>query len=384
MKLNTCLHVCLLFVASTRAIHLRMNVNDTRIPIVIKSLNRVAGLRNVTYRLLERSCFNLNMVYIFVSTAADMKEYTAAFPQSKVILGPMGIRNINNFIRDYMPANEPYIHIIDDVVRVQHKHGKSMREVSDLSVPLTILYQKMLAAHASYGGFYPAANPAWLQHTTTTHLCLVMEAMCICINKPGITYLSHYKGDYERTILHIEDSGCVVRVNSFSVVAKYYKGSGGIVNRSSVSEYNAAVVLANRFPKHISGIKENRFGTSLRLRRLTEKVGPTKTSKACEAAAKAKIKNTAEGRAGLGVRIVLVAAPLSQRRAHGWGSGCASHVVGSLPFHHTGVRAAHRRAGRGEKTRGVRTIDKASSEHHQCRYRRIIKALRITPYSDDL
>ena len=153
----------------------------------------------------------------------------------------------------------------------------------------------MLAAHASYGGFYPAANPAWLQHTTTTHLCLVMEAMCICINRPCITYLSHYKGDYERTILHFEDSGCVVRMNSFSVVAKYYKGTGGIANRSQVSEYNAAVALARRFPQHISGIKMNKFGTSLRLRSLTERVGPTKTSKACEAAIKVKIRKHGGG-----------------------------------------------------------------------------------------
>ena len=72
MKFNLCLHVCLLVVASSRAIHLRMNVNDTKIPIVVKSLNRVAGLHNMTYRLLERSCFNLNMVYMFVSFSSQL------------------------------------------------------------------------------------------------------------------------------------------------------------------------------------------------------------------------------------------------------------------------------------------------------------------------
>ena len=273
-----------------------MNINGRKIPIVIKSLQRAGRLRNLTYRLLKRSRLNLKMVYIFVSTPADKEEYTVAFPESKVVQGPLGIRNINNFIGDHMPANEPYIHIIDDVVRVVQKYGKSMREVWDLAVPLRKLYEEMSTANASYGGFYPAPNPAWLQHTTSTHLCLVMEAMCICINKPGITYLSQYKGDYERTILHFEESGCVVRMNSFSTVAKYYKGSGGIVNRSNVSEYNAAVALANRFPKHISSIKMNKFGTSLRLRRLTERVGPTKTSKACMAAVRATIKKHGGGR----------------------------------------------------------------------------------------
>ena len=65
---------------------------------VIKTMDRVEGLKKMTYSFLKLHGVKDDDIYIFVSTEKDFDDYWKAFPDCLIILGPKGIVPIDNFI----------------------------------------------------------------------------------------------------------------------------------------------------------------------------------------------------------------------------------------------------------------------------------------------
>ena len=259
--------------------------------IVIKSMNRVEKLFKLTYtKIILKYGLDESQVHIFVSTEKDLQEYTKAYPKCKVILGPMGIANIDNFIVDYFDEGEIYLYLNDDIHGFYKLVDNKLVEVEDLKPVLNQLIDILQHHNLSYGGFYPVPNGYFMKNKKPIEmgLPLVMDPMSICINNKdvvlteipvpmpnGDTFLAECS-DSEKCIQHYKSRGGIVRFNRYATKVEYYKKHGGYQGRTAHTEKYTANYLKEKYPNYVSSVKVKKNGnTSIRLKKLPYKPQPT-------------------------------------------------------------------------------------------------------------
>ena len=261
--------------------------------IVIKSMNRVKKLHKLTYsKIILKYGLDESQVHIFVSTEKDLQEYTEAFPKCKVILGPMGIARIDNFIVSYFDEGEVYLYLNDDIHGFYKLVDNKLQEVEDLKQVLDGLIDILQHRNLSYGGFYPVPNGYFMKNKKPIEmgLTLVMDPMSICINNKevqlteipvpmpnGETFLAECS-DSEKCIQHYKSRGGIVRFNRYSAKVEYYAKQGGYQGRTAFTEQYTGNFLKQKYPDYVSSVKVKKNGnTSIRLKRLPYKPKPQST-----------------------------------------------------------------------------------------------------------
>jgi len=258
--------------------------------IVIKSMNRVDKLFKLTYtKIILKYGLDESQVHIFVSTEKNLQEYTEAYPKCKVILGPRGIANIDNFIVDYFDEGEIYLYLNDDIHGFYKLVDNKLVEVEDLKPVLNQLIDILQHHNLSYGGFYPVPNGYFMKNKKPIEmgLPLVMDPMSICINNKeiklteipvpmpnGDTFLAECS-DAEKAIQHYKSRGGIVRFNRYATKVEYYAKQGGYQGRTAHTEQYTANYLKQKYPNYVSSVKIKKNGnTSIRLKKLPYKPQP--------------------------------------------------------------------------------------------------------------
>lgn len=255
--------------------------------IVIKSMNRVEKLFKLTYsKIILKYGLDESVVHIFVSTEQNLKDYTEAFPKCKVILGPMGIARIDNFIVNYFDENEIYLYMNDDIHGFYELVDNKLQEVEDIKPVLDQLIKTLQDHNLSYGGFYPVPNGYFMKNKKPIEmgLTLVMDPMSICINNKNVVLTEIpvelpngeiFIGectDSEKCILHYKSRGGIVRFNRYSAKVEYYSKQGGYQGRTAITEQYTANYLKEKYPDYVAGVKIKKNGnTSIRLKNLPYK-----------------------------------------------------------------------------------------------------------------
>lgn len=264
-----------------------MQQQNQDILIAIKTKDRVKRFRDKTYnQILQKYGFDEQTVYLFVSTEKDFNEYKTAYPKCNVIMGPLGIANIDNFIVDFFPEGQKYIYLNDDVSAIYKMiNEKTLKEVevTELKPLIDEMFKIMHQKGYTYGGFYPVDNPFYMSRQKQERredFCLIMDPFSLIINnksvrmtpilvpmEDGSTFMGD-KTDFEKTIQHYKSKGGILRLNHYAIKVEYYGKHGGYQGRTAYTEKYCAEFIANKYPEYVSGVKTKKLGrTSLVLRR---------------------------------------------------------------------------------------------------------------------
>ena len=247
---------------------------------VIKSMDRISGLKNMTYSFLKNNKVKDEDIYIFVSTEENQRDYTTAFKKCNIILGPLGIVNIDNFIVDYFPENEKYIYLNDDIKNLYYaENKKDLIRINDFNPLIDMTFTMMEKGGISYAGLNPVDNPYFMRNQTEYKysLSIITDPFSFVINNKNIRLTKFYIdekyndnsfSDYEKSILHFKDKGKILRLNWYSVDVLYFNGAK-TSNRTKENCWTTANMMIKKYPNFISSIKNNKNGFfSLRFKRL--------------------------------------------------------------------------------------------------------------------
>jgi len=247
---------------------------------VIKTMDRVEGLKKMTYSFLKLHGVEDDDIYIFVSTEKDYDEYSEAFPNCLVVLGPKGIVPIDNFIVDFFEEGVKYIYLNDDIKRLYYAPSRSkLQVVPDFNPLIEKTFSMMEEGGITYAGLNPVDNPYFMRNQPEFKygLSIITDPFSFVINNKNIKLTQFYIdenyndnsfSDYEKSILHFIDKKKILRLNWYSADVLYFNGAE-TSNRTKENCAKTAELMIKKYPEYITSIKHNKNGfKSLRLKRL--------------------------------------------------------------------------------------------------------------------
>ncbi len=242
---------------------------------VVKSHKRVDRFREKTYsKVILQYGFRLDKVYVFVSTTEDMVLYREEYPGINVVLAPLGVAAVDNFITDYFPEGQKIIYMNDDVTQVAKIVDDKFMTVpfDEFNAQLTEMFSIMDANDITYAGFYPVMNTMFMGSSGVkykTGLCLIMDPLSLVRNNRNVRITISDKSDFEKSIQHFSQKGALLRNNDLTFKAEYYGKHGGFQGRNADTEKATAEQMQAAYPGYIIGINfKNEGKTSLKLARL--------------------------------------------------------------------------------------------------------------------
>jgi len=264
--------------------------------VVIPSYSRNEYL--ITHSLAL--CFKMNIpqenIYIFVATnqkqdyEKSLKEYT----KLTIIDGPIGLKNMRNFITGFFKDGEALLCMDDDIDNfwtlyedvnvpdtMKGAHWKLKNMPASVFYHFTTdAYNKMIEHKKNLFGIYPVKNGFFmkdlLEITYDPRFC-VGTFWGIINTRCAFQITMDEKEDMERSILYaLHDKG-VIRYNHITLSTKYYKTLGGMQTNTSYSirianSIESSKKLVDKYP-HIcqlykgkkNGMCEVRFKRGLNL-----------------------------------------------------------------------------------------------------------------------
>jgi hypothetical protein len=258
---------------------------DNDIVYTVKSHQRVDRFRLKTYnKIILEYGFDLDKVYVFVSTDADLQLYTKAFPLITIVQAPLGVANVDNFITDYFPQGQKIIYMNDDLTQICEVSPENKfvnvpkNKLHDIcNTMFTIMQQHNIG----YAGFYPVVNTMFMLNgdEVKTSLCLIMDPFSLVINNHSIRITISDKSDFEKSILHYAANGALLRYNRIAFKAEYYGKVGGFQGRNAQTELDTANQLMKKYPSYVASVNVKKEGkTSLKLNQLKARIKVDYTS----------------------------------------------------------------------------------------------------------
>jgi hypothetical protein len=242
----------------------------------IKSKDRVDGLYNKTYKMLKKYGVKDSLIDIFLSTDENVEQYKEKFGKCNLIKGDLGIVGIDNFIVDYYPPQQKYIYLNDDIRDLYYAvDTHNFKRFDELDINFFDWIHKyfdlMEQMDISYGGLYPTNNPYFMRNKKqeiTFSFILITDVFSFVINNKNVKLSKFYLdddfndnmySDYEKSILHFEDKGKLMRLNYFCFDALYFNGRN-TSNRTADRAEPCAQLMKAVYPNHITSIKHLKNG----------------------------------------------------------------------------------------------------------------------------
>ena len=211
--------------------------NGEWVPVVIKSKERIELFKKKIHKLLKENGFNTDHVYVYVSSNKDVKAYSEAFPECKIVKAPKGVTQTDNFITRALQKNKCYIHMSGDAdglyklmyarprrtsrnrqILQRHLTGGRVRRaarvpqrppccrrVKNIKPILKKLITKMKRSRITLGGCHPVPNPQFMQTEIdrnteeTRRLCLIMDPLVV-VRNVDLQFGNTFKSDSGKCI----------------------------------------------------------------------------------------------------------------------------------------------------------------------------------------
>jgi len=249
---------------------------------VIPSLSRVDTLKSKSLHVLRD--VPQNQIYIFV-VKDEYEQYRSNIdPLINIIIGPLGLHHMRNFIRLYFPEGTKMVCLDDDIAQLYIMRENLAIEDTKKATryplyPLTDLtfledaFETLEATGLKFFGIYPVKNGYFMKTLCykSTDLRFCVGTFWGCINEHSSDLMLHIeeKEDFERTLLYYKRDKGVLRFNIICAETKYYKEKGGLqsrgLDRVATSKVSCGYLIAT-FPEYCklytskkSGIHEVRL-----------------------------------------------------------------------------------------------------------------------------
>ena len=254
---------------------------------VIKTKDRVDGLRKDTYSLLSKYGVSESDIYLFVSSNIDYDAYTEAYPDATIVLGAKGIVGIDNFIVNYFDEGDKYIYMNDDVSGIYKTGEKKKVDLTNDEFYKLIddMFNQLDKYGFTYSALYPCDSTMYMNNAKEFmyDLCLCMDPFSAIINNKNIQLTEFHvydedgvdfvgdKSDVEKSLLHFLDKGGLVRFNKYCIKVKYcnQNRAGGIIGRTPQTEEQVCDLFKLKYEEYIKYVRMKKDGFSdIRLKTL--------------------------------------------------------------------------------------------------------------------
>ena len=266
--------------------------------IVIPSYNRANYIIKATLALCVQYNIPMKCVYIFLVNNDIQRELystilsEAIYDGIRIVYGPIGLKNMRNFISNYFEENEPLLCMDDDVLalhtlyedcsiidRLKAAHWKLKNMTScEFFEWTTTAHELMKNNNRNLFGIYPVKNGFFMKDlpSITYDARFCVGSVWGVFNKKSTDMLLtlEEKEDMERSILFTLKDGGVIRFNRITLTTKYYKTPGGMqthkTNQDRIqNSIESSIILYERYPTLCklyqgkkNGMCEIRFKTS--------------------------------------------------------------------------------------------------------------------------
>ena len=243
--------------------------------VAIPSHGRAELLNRTTLQTLAAGGIEPDDVRIFVAPD-EIPEYIAQLDKAlyaEVVPGRLGLRQNTNAITEYYPAGERVVHIEDDVEAVWLRDGpkavlSTEHDEVDLNAVVAEGFDLCTSTGATLWGVYPVANPYFMHDSARFGVLFCIGQLFGVVNQPDLLITIDAKTDYERTLLHAERAGLVVRLDHVTCKSRMYRAGGqqrSDFTRRAANEAGALALL-ERFPGLVARKpKDGPVGAEIRL-----------------------------------------------------------------------------------------------------------------------
>ena len=221
------------------------------IHFAIPSYNRSLSILQKTLALLFRFHVATNRMTIFV-ISEELTKYQDVlknYPDISIVIGPLGLNCMRNFIRNYYPNGTYLIQMDDDIEDLYEM-------IEDITIPnlklskryplvslttdrfyeeITRAFQQLIEKGYHFFGIYPVKNGYFMkdlpEYTYDLRFCVGVCWGCINQHKESLMLELEEKEDFERTLRYYHQDGGILRLNRIVPKTKYYKSTGGMQSR---------------------------------------------------------------------------------------------------------------------------------------------------------
>ena len=269
--------------------------------VAIPSYNRADYITKATLSLCKYYNIPNEVIFIFiVDTEEQRKLYENAIDKVlyngiHIIYGPLGLKNMRNFITNFFEEGTPLLCMDDDILSLHElyenntitdKSKAAHWKLKDLT-PESFLewtiqaYTIMNNRKLSLFGIYPVKNGYFMKDlpeiTYDARFCVGAFWGIINTKQTEMFITLDEKEDMERSILFTLKDGGVLRFNNITLSTKYYKTPGGMQthqtnNDRKNSSIESAKMLYDKYPSLCTlyhgkknGMCEIRFKKGLKL-----------------------------------------------------------------------------------------------------------------------
>lgn len=211
---------------------------------VIPSLSRISTLKNKSLNVLRD--VPKDKIYIFV-VKEEYEEYRKNIEEPiNIIIGPLGLHNMRNFIRLYFPEETRMVCLDDDIAQLYiMKENLLIEDKKKASryplYPLANLdfldeaFKTLEETGLKFFGIYPVKNGYFMKtlpyKSGDLRFCVGTFWGCINEHSNDLIIRIEEKEDFERTLLYYKRDKGVLRFNTICADTKYYKEKGGLQSR---------------------------------------------------------------------------------------------------------------------------------------------------------
>jgi hypothetical protein len=248
---------------------------------VIPSLSRIDTLKNKSLHVLRD--VPKSQIYIFV-VKEEYEDYRKSLdPLINVIIGPLGLHHMRNFIRLYFPEGTKMVCMDDDIAQLCIMKENALIEDRKKAARYPLFennlafledaFETLEATGLTFFGIYPVKNGYFMKtlpyKSTDLRFCVGTFWGCINDHSADLMLNIEEKEDFERTLLYYKRDKGVLRFNTICADTKYYKEKGGLqsrgLDRKETSKISCGYLIAT-FPEYCklytskkSGIHEVRL-----------------------------------------------------------------------------------------------------------------------------
>lgn len=213
---------------------------------VIPSYKRPDILRKNTLQMLQTYGVPSSHIYVFIADDPDeAQSYDYLHKLGvHVKVGPVGLKNMRNFITKSFPNGTRMVCIDDDVKELVYmmedpavENIKSCKRYPLTPYPSKLFQQwmkdtfdYMQGSSIQLFGVYPVRNGYFMKSmpSVTSDLRFCVGAFWGCINDTDVQLTLDEKEDTERTLQSYVKYGKILRFNHVAPVTRYYKTKGGM------------------------------------------------------------------------------------------------------------------------------------------------------------